>query len=103
MNVEAALSRDFAALVDRLRADNFADRIIAKLRGVERLRVVAVGAAGATGAALAASQFGALTQVFSAMPTTSADLAFDAAPMALAALAFALVGGATALIAPGAR
>lgn len=112
MTIEALLSKDFSALARRLDADAFAERILRKIRDGERRRLFVVGGAGALGAAIAATQFHALAGALrEAMPSLAdialadraATLDIGAAPMALAALLFALAGGATALIAPGSR
>lgn len=105
MTIEEMLSVDFAALTRRLNADEFVKRMLEKLRGVERMRLIVVGGAGAAGAAIAASQFGALTSVIrEAVPMLSTvEVANGAMPLLMAALLFAAVGGATALIAPGSR
>lgn len=105
MTIEEMLSVDFAALTRRLNADEFVKRTLEKLRGVERMRLIVVGGAGAAGAAIAASQFGALTSVIrEAVPMLSTvEVANGAMPLLMAALLFAAVGGATALIAPGSR
>lgn len=112
MNIETILRQDFAALARRLDADGFAERTLAKLSGVDRLRLVIVGGAGAAGAAIAASQFealaGSLTQSIPmlanlAIADNAVALDLGAAPMLMTTLLFALVGGATAIIVPGAR
>jgi hypothetical protein len=112
MTIETLLSKDFAALVDRLKADDFAGKTLARLHGADRLRLVAIGGAGAAGAALAASQFAALTSAianaipgFSTYAASAAGVSLDlgAAPMLMAVLLFAAVGGATAIIVPGSR
>ncbi len=110
MNIESLLSKDFAALVDRLKADDFAERTLAKMKGVERMRLIAVGAAGAAGAAIAASQFGALTKAVTDAAPILADftvvntqVSFGAGPVLMTALLFAIVGGTTAMIVPGSR
>lgn len=112
MTLEALLSKDFAALVRKLDADGFAERTMKRLQGVERMRLVAVGGAGAAGAAVAATQFQSLMGAFAdAMPAlakvavaeTAVTLDIGAAPMMITALLFAIVGGATAMIAPGSR
>ncbi len=112
MTIESILSKDFSALVRKFDADAFTENMLGKLKGVERLRLIAVGSAGAAGAAIAASQFealvSALTESFPMLTSlTVADnsVTFDmgAAPMVMTALLFALVGGATAMIVPGSR
>lgn len=112
MNIETLLSKDFSALAKRLDADGFAERALKKLRGVERTRLIVVGGAGAAGAAVAASQFqslmGALREsipMLANVAVANSAVTFDigGAPMAMTALLFALIGGATAMIAPGAR
>ena len=110
MNIETLLSKDFAALVGRLATDGFAERMLAKLDRAERRRLVLVGAAGAAGAAIAASQFGAATAaltkaapMLSQLTIVTSEATFSAGPVLATALLFALVGGATAMIAPGSR
>ncbi len=110
MSLEDLLSADFRSLADRLNADGFADRLLVKLKASERLRLVAVGCAGAAGAAIAALQFGPLTQaiaeaapMLAGMTVTKTTIAFANAPVMVTALLFAIVGGATAMIAPGSR
>jgi len=116
MNIETLLAKDFSALVERLKADDFVNTTLAKLHGADRLRLVAIGGAGGLGAALAASQFTALTNAisagiasavpgFDAISTSTLGASYDlgAAPMLVAVLLFALVGGATAIIVPGSR
>lgn len=110
MTIETLLSNDFAALVERLQADDFAERVLAKLNGVARLRLAVVGAAGAAGAAIAATQFNALAGAVAEAAPSLASLTiantsytFGAAPALVAALLFALVGGATAFVMPGPR
>lgn len=112
MMIETLLSKDFAALTRRFEGDAFIARALERIRRAERLRLIAVGAAGAAGGAVAASQFGALASALQgALPSMAslalADNAFSvnlgAAPLLGATLLFALVGGATALVAPGSR
>jgi hypothetical protein len=112
MTIESMLAKDFAALVDRLKADDFARKALAKLERADHWRLAAIGGAGAAGAAIAASQFSALTTAiadavpgFSNYSATAAGVSLDlgAAPMMMAVLLFAAVGGATAMIVPGAR
>lgn len=112
MTIESILSKDFSNLVKRLDADAFTERALGKLKGVERLRLVAVGAAGAAGAAIAASQFEALVSaltdsfpMLASLTVANNAVTFDmgAAPIVMTALLFALVGGATAMIVPGSR
>ncbi|HBK93325.1 MAG TPA: hypothetical protein DDZ68_16825 [Parvularcula sp.] len=112
MTIETLLSKDFAALTRRFEGDSFAARTLERVRRAERLRLIAVGAAGALGGAVAASQFGALaTAIKGALPSMASlviadgavGIDFGAAPLLAAALLFALVGGATALVAPGSR
>lgn len=112
MTIEALLSKDFSTLVKRLDADGFAERVLRNIQGVERQRLIVVGGAGALGAAIAASQFQSLSGAFREAIPALADIAVadsavtldtGAAPMVIAALLLALVGGATALIAPGSR
>jgi hypothetical protein len=112
MTIETLLSRDFAALTRRLAGDDFAARVLERIRTIDRRRLVAVGGAGAVGGAVAASQFGALAQAMQGALPSMAHLAIadspvsvdlGAAPLLVTALLFALVGGATALIAPGSR
>ncbi|MFZ5617288.1 MAG: hypothetical protein ACOZAA_08210 [Pseudomonadota bacterium] len=110
MNIENFLAKDFSMLVDRLKADDFAERTLAALKRVERLRLVAVAGAGAVGAGLAASQFGALTKAVAETAPFLAELSieggaltFSAGPVLMTTLLFAVAGGATAMILPGAR
>lgn len=112
MNISSILSKDFAALVERLDADGFAGRVLSRLRRVERRRLIVVGGAGALGAAAAAAQFQPLIRAFGeAVPSINeiaisggaATLDLGYAPMVMATLLLALAGGATALIAPGSR
>ena len=112
MTIEEMLSLDFAALTRRLNADDFVKRTLERLHGVERMRLVVIGGAGAAGAAIAASQFGALTgairdsiPMLATVPIADGAVPLDigAVPLLMAALLFAAVGGATALIAPGSR
>ncbi|MCA8889039.1 MAG: hypothetical protein KDA46_09430, partial [Parvularculaceae bacterium] len=91
--------------------------LLARLKGADRLRVIGVGAAGGVGAAFAASQFAAVTELFartapaaamslqtdSAFAAIGADAAMMTTPTVLAALAFAIVGVATALVLPNSR
>jgi len=107
MTIETLLSKDFAALVGRLATDGFAERTLAKLDRADRRRLVLVGAAGA---AIAASQFGAATAaptkaapMLSQLTIVNSEVSFSAGPALATALLFALVGGATAMIAPGSR
>ena len=110
--IERMLSEDFHALTKRLANDAFIERMLTRLKGAERRRFVAIGIAGATGAAIAASQFGAIaaairdaTPAVAALPMieNSSVLDLGAAPILATALLFALAGGATALIVPGGR
>lgn len=110
MTVQSLLARDFNAIVDRLASDDFTERTLARLRGGERMRLVAVGAAGAAGAAVAAAQFGAIARAIaeaapslSSLAVADVSYSFTTGPVIIAALLFALVGGATAIIVPGAR
>jgi len=110
MTIEDMLTKDFSALVGRFNADDFVERLMKRLYGADRLRLVLVGAAGAAGAAVAASQFGALAKALAgAAPAlaafTVADTAvsFQSGPALLAALLFAAIGGATAMVLPGSR
>jgi hypothetical protein len=110
MDIETLIAEDQAALVSRLEADDFADRALAKLRSARRLRLAFVGAAGAGGTALASSQFDALVSAISdaapmlnSVSVNGAAVATGLSPTLLAALCFAVVGGATAIIAPGSR
>lgn len=112
MTIENLLSKDFAALTRRFESDAFVARTLDRIRRAERLRLVAVGAAGVAGGGVAASQFGALaTAIQGALPSITslaiADSAVSvdlgAAPLLATTLLFALVGGATALVAPGSR
>ena len=112
MNISSILSKDFAALVERLDADGFAGRVLSRLRRVERRRLIVVGGAGALGAAAAAAQFQPLIRAFSEAAPSLNDVAVGAgaatldlgyAPMVMATLLLALAVGATALIAPGSR
>ncbi|MEK7266245.1 MAG: hypothetical protein AAB227_09125 [Pseudomonadota bacterium] len=97
MNIDTLLAKDFSALVKRLDADGFAERILKSIRSVERRRLIVVGGAGALGAAVAATQFQSLIEAFRvAIPS----LNIGSTPMVMAALLFAMAGGATALIAP---
>jgi len=112
MNIETMLAKDFAALVDRLKADDFAKGTLTKLKSADHWRLAAIGGAGAAGAAVAASQFSALTSAiadaipgFSEYSATAVGVSRDlgAAPMLMAVLLFAAVGGATAIIVPEGR
>lgn len=110
MDIETLIAADHAALAHRLETDDFADRILKKLKSGQRLRLALVGGAGAGGAALASSQFDALAAVIgnAAPALTSVSISGEAmatglSPTLIAALCFALVGGATAMIAPGSR
>lgn len=112
MNIETMLRQDFAALTARLAGDDFAAQSLKKIEGVDRLRLVAVGGAGVAGAAVAASQFAALAgAIAEKIPANAAGqilaggVSFNAglSPILAAALLVALVGGATALVAPGGR
>jgi hypothetical protein len=110
MTIEDILSKDFSALVGRFNADDFVERLTKRLNGADRLRLVLVGAAGAAGAAVAASQFGALTNALAgAVPALAAitvadtTLSFQSGPALTAALLFAAIGAATAMVMPGAR
>ncbi|MCB2112925.1 MAG: hypothetical protein R3C42_05125 [Parvularculaceae bacterium] len=112
MDIEKILTSDFSALQARFADDGFTRGVIARLKGAEKLRLVVVGAAGAFGAGIAASQFPSLvTAIAGAAPaltnlTVGGDLAaYDTgtAAMFAAALVFAFVGGATALVLPGPR
>ncbi len=117
MEIENLLADDFARLVQRFNADEFTATLLARLKGANRLRVIGVGAAGGVGAAFAASQFSAVTDLFArAAPTAAmalqgdgalsaigADAAMMTAPTVLAALAFALIGVATALVMPNSQ
>jgi len=110
--IERMLSEDFHALTKRLAGDAFVERMITRLKGAERRRFIAIGFAGAAGAAVASSQFGAIaaairdaTPAVATLPIMENAAALDlgAAPILATALLFALVGGATALIVPGWR
>jgi hypothetical protein len=112
MSIESMLAKDFSALVRKFNADGFAERSLAKLKGVEKMRLVVVGGAGAAGAALAASQFEALSSALTesipmlanlTVANSAITLDMGAAPMLMTALLFAVVGGATAIIVPGSR
>ncbi len=110
MEIEKMIAADFEALVGRLETDDFANRALGRLKGAERFRLALVGAAGAGGAALASSQFEALAAaigeaapMLSSAPMNGETFATGISPTLVAALCFAVVGGATALIAPGAR
>lgn len=112
MSIETLLSNDFAALTRRLADDAFVARTLERIQNAERLRLVAVSVAGAAGGAIAASQFGALAlAMHEALPSmaslaiTESPVTVDlrAAPLLATTLLFALVGGATALVAPGSR
>ena len=112
MTIEEMLSRDFAGLTRRFGADDFVKRTLEKLHDVERMRLVVIGGAGSAGAAIAASQFGALTgairdslPVLASVPIAENGVTLDTSsmPLLMAALLFAAVGGAIALIAPGSR
>lgn len=112
MNIEALLSADFKALVKRLDADGFARRVLKRIEKTEQRRLIVIGAAGTLGAAIAATQFQSLIRAIAdafpmlanvAVAEGAATLDFSAAPMVMAALLFALVGGVTAMIAPGSR
>ena len=112
MNIETILRQDFAALAARFAGDDFIQRTLKKIEGVDRLRLVAVGGAGIAGAAIAASQFAALASAIAReFPASAANeilaggISFNTGytPMMAAALLFAVVGAATALIAPGGR
>ncbi|HNR76983.1 MAG TPA: hypothetical protein PKM48_07615 [Parvularculaceae bacterium] len=112
MTIEEMLAKDFSALKARFADDAFVSRVIAKLTGADRLRLIVVGGAGVIGAAIAAAQFPALVSAFAdaapaiaELPLAESAIAFDvsAAPLLAAALLFAFVGGATALVLPGAR
>lgn len=110
MNIEALLARDFATLTSRLEADDFAERTLARLSGVHRLRLAAIGGAGAAGAAIAATQFDALAEAISgALPMLASvsvggeEVATGLSPLLMAAMVFAIVGAMTALVAPDAR
>ncbi|MEZ5895084.1 MAG: hypothetical protein R3C51_01670 [Parvularculaceae bacterium] len=115
--IENLLTDDFARLLRRFNNDEFTTKLLARLKSADRLRVVGVGAAGGVGAAFAASQFGAVADLFartapkaamalkpdSAFAAISADAAIMTTPTVLAALAFAIVGVATALVMPNSR
>lgn len=112
MTIESMLAQDFIALVDRLKADDFVRKTLAKLQSADHWRLAAIGGAGAAGAAVAASQFSALTTAiadaipgFSDYSATAVGVSLDlgSAPMLMAVLLFAAVGGVTAIIIPGAR
>ncbi len=112
MTIETLLANDFAALVRRLAVDGFGERILTKLKRGERRRYVAISAAGGAGAAIASSQFEALTNAIMRSAPALSDFPLNAGgleissnlPAALlAAMMFAIVAAATALIAPGAR
>ena len=112
MNIENILAKDFIALTRRLVDDGFVAATLKRIRSADRLRLAAVGSAGAAGAAVAASQFGALATALADMMPAMTRLALadgalsvdlGAAPVLATTLLFALVGGATALIVPGAR
>lgn len=110
MTIETLLSTDFAALVRRFAGDDFAERTLKRLKGADRLRLVLVGTAGALGAAIAASQFAAATEalanaapMLSQLTIPGGVASFSAGPALATTLLFALVGGATAMIAPGSR
>lgn len=112
MNIETLLASDFSALMRRLADDGFGEQILSKLKRVERRRYVAVSAAGGAGAAIASSQFEALTDAIMRSAPALSDIAVNAGglqfssnlPAALlAATMFAIVAAATALIVPGSR
>lgn len=110
MGPESIIAKDHAALVSRLESDDFAERALSKLESARRLRLALVGFAGAGGAAFASSQFDALVAAIGdAAPSLASasvngeSFATGLSPTLLAALCFALVGGATAVIGPGAR
>ncbi len=110
MEIESLMSKDLAALVSRLETDDFAERALAKVKSTRRLRLAFVSAAGAGGAALASSQFDALAAaigeaapMLASVSVNGETVATGLSPTLLAALCFAVVGGATAVIAPGSR
>lgn len=112
MMIETLLSKDFAALTRRLADEAFVARTLRRIGRADRLRLVAVGVAGAAGGAVAASQFGALALAMQEALPSMVSLAvaegpvgvdLSAAPLLATTLIFAVVGGATALIAPGSR
>lgn len=112
MNIETLLANDFSALMRRLADDGFGEQILTRLKRAERRRYAAVSAAGGAGAAIASSQFEALTDAITNAAPTLGDIAVNAGglqlssnlPAALvAAMMFAMVAAATALIAPGSR
>ena len=75
--IENLLADDFARLVRRFNSDEFTSSLLARLKGADRLRVIGVGAAGGVGAAFAASQFAAVTELFA----RTAPAAAMAAPL----------------------
>lgn len=112
MTIETLLASDFSALMRRLAHDGFGEKILAKLKRVERRRYAAVSAAGGAGAAIASSQFEALTDAITRLMPALGDIAVNAGglqfssnlPAALlASTMFAVVAAATALIVPGSR
>lgn len=110
MEIEKMIAADFEALSARLETDDFAGRALGKLKGAERFRLALVGGAGAGGAALASSQFEALAAaigeaapMLASVSMNGEDFATGLSPTLIAALCFAVVGGATALIVPNAR
>lgn len=112
MTIEEMLAKDFSALTRRLDGDGFAERALARLKGAERLRLVAVAGAGAAGAAIAASQFEALVRAISNQLPALAEFSVGSSqvtleqgmtPLLMSALLLAAVGGATSIIIPGSR
>lgn len=112
MNIETLIKSDFEEVAHRLEDDGFAERVLDKLRRVQRRRYVAISSAGGAGAAIASSQFEALTDAITRAAPSLGDVAVNAGglqissnlPAALVAAAmFAVVAAMTALIAPGAR
>lgn len=110
MEIEALIASDHAALVNRLETDDFAERALVKVRSARRLRLAVVSFASAGGAALASSQFDALAAaigeaapMLAALNVNGETVATGLSPTLLAALCFAVVGGATAVIGPGSR
>lgn len=110
--IENMLASDFAKLVRQFDADEFTGRILKKLNGAERLRLVAIGGAGALGAGVAATQFGAIASAIRDMLPAAANIAvadaaatvdLGAAPLFMTAALFALLGGATAFVFAGSR
>jgi hypothetical protein len=113
MMIENILAADFARLVKRFDKDAFTAKLLRRLRSADRMRLIAIGAAGGVGATVAAAQFQAVAGLIAeaapmlAAANAGAGLGADAAMMAtptlLAALVFAIFGAATALVLPGGR